>query len=170
MTPPEPAFRLPWYVLKVRSRAELTIGSLLDQKSYETFVPTYLEIRRYSDRLKKVDTPLFPGYVFCRLDAKNYLPVLTTPGVEYVLGSAGEPEPVPEEEVSAIERVFHAGAKAHPWPYLKTGNRVRVEHGSFAGIDGIYVSDKGADRLVLSITMLQRSVSVEIDRDWVRPL
>jgi transcription antitermination factor NusG len=160
----------PWYALKVRTRCESIISIALERKEYVTFVPTYQEARQYSDRIKKVEAPLFPGYLFCRLDAKRRLPVLTTPGVHYILGNNGEPEPLPEEEVAAIERVVRSGAVARPWPFLKTGSRVRVEHGAFAGVEGILLNERGTDRLILSITMLQRSVSVEIDRSWIRPL
>jgi transcription antitermination factor NusG len=160
----------PWYALKVRTRGESLVSTALQRKDYETFLPTYKETRQYSDRIKKVDAPLFPGYLFCRLDVTRRLPVLTTPGVDYILGSNGEPEPLPEEEIAAIERVIRSGAAARPWPFLKTGSRVRVEHGAFTGVEGILLTERGSDRLVLSITMLQRSVSVEIDRTWIRPL
>lgn len=160
----------PWYAIKVRTRGESLVGTLLQRKDYEIFLPTYIESRKYSDRLKKVDTPLFPGYLFCRLDVTHRLPILTTPGVDYILGSNGEPEPLPEQEIEAIQRVISSGAAARPWPFLKTGSRVRVEHGSFRGVEGILLTERGADRLVLSIAMLQRSVSVEIDRMSIRPL
>lgn len=160
----------PWYAIKVRTRGESLVSTLLQRKDYEIFLPTYQESRKYSDRIKKVDTPLFPGYLFCRLDVSQRLPVLTTPGVDYILGNNGEPEPLPELEIEAIQRVVHSGATARPWPFLKTGSRVRVEHGAFTGVEGILLTERGTDRLVLSISLLQRSVSVEIDRMWIRPL
>jgi transcription antitermination factor NusG len=160
----------PWYAVKVRTKGESLVGTLLQRKEYEVFLPTYQESRKYSDRIKKVDAPLFPGYLFCRLDAAHRLPILTTPGVDYILGNNGEPEPLPEEEIEAIQRVLRSGASARPWPFLKTGSRVRVEIGAFAGVEGILLTERGADRLVLSISLLQRSVSVEIDRTWIRPL
>jgi transcription antitermination factor NusG len=160
----------PWYALKVRVRGELLIRKALELKDYQIFLPTYKETRQYSDRLKKIDVPLFPGYLFCRLDVNRRLPILTTPGVDYILGSNGEPEPVPESEIAAIAQVLNSGAIVGPWPFLKTGSRVRVEKGAFAGVEGIFVSERGADRLVLSVTMLQRSISVEIDRTWIKPL
>lgn len=161
---------LPWYAVKVRARGEAQIRTALELKSYDILLPTYKEARQYSDRIKKVDAPLFPGYLFCRMDITRRLPVLTTPGVDYILGINGEPEPLPEAEIEAIERIVRSGVAARPWPFLKTGSRVRVERGAFAGVEGILVSERGADRLVLSVSMLQRSVSVEIDRTWIRPL
>ena len=159
----------PWYALKVRTRGESLVGTVLQRKDYEIFLPTYQESRKYSDRIKKVDTPLFPGYLFCRLDASNRLPILTTPGVDYILGTNGEPEPLPENEIESIQKVVRGGS-ARPWPFLKTGSRVRVEHGAFTGVEGILLTERGADRLILSISLLQRSVSVEIDRTWIRPI
>jgi transcription antitermination factor NusG len=162
--------QFPWYALKVRSRREFLVRTALERKSFPIFLPTYQETRQYSDRIKKVDAPLFPGYVFCRLDVNHWHPVVTTPGVDYILSCDGRPQPVPDAEIDSIARVLRAKAAVGPWPFLKTGTRVRIERGAFAGIQGVLVRERGTDRLVLSIAMLQRAVAVEIDRDWIRPL
>lgn len=158
----------PWYALKVKTRSEACVGDLLRQKDYETFVPSYIESRQYSDRIKKVEAALFPGYVFCRFDAERRLPVLTTPGVEYVLSTGKRLEPVEDAEVASLRRVLQAGVSPRPYPFLQVGQKVRIECGSFAGVEGTVVREKQADKLILSVTLLQRSVSVELDRTWVR--
>lgn len=170
MTASDPCPRFPWYALKVRTRGEAFISTSLRSKSYETFLPTFTESKVYSDRIKKVQAPLFPGYLFCRLDAERRLPILQTPGIEYIVSLERVPQPIPEEEIASILRVVQGGAVAKPWPYLKNGDRVCVMYGSFSGVEGILVSEKGSDRLILSVNLLQRSVSVEIDRAWIQPL
>jgi transcription antitermination factor NusG len=160
----------PWFALRVRNRAEELVGSALQGKGYETFVPTYLECRRYASCVKKVNTALFPGYLFCRLDANRRLPLLTTPGVHHIVSFSGIPYPVDEEEVAAIKRVVDSKLPATPWPYLTVGNRARIESGPFLGLEGIVTTFKGRERLVLSVNLLQRSVAVEIDRSWIRPM
>lgn len=170
MTASNPCPRYPWYALKVRTKAEAFIGASLRSKCYETFLPTYVETRAYSDRLKKVDVALFPGYLFCRLDPDHRLPVLQTPGVEYVVSFDRLPQAIPDSEIEAIRQVLIAGGKAKPWPYLKVGDKVRVMLGAFSGVEGILQSEKGVDRLILSVTLLQRSVAVEIDRNWIHPV
>ena len=80
------------------------------------------------------------------------------------------PEPIAETEIAAIRTVVESELPAVPWPYLKTGNLVRIEFGPLAGLEGLVVTEKSRQRLVLSVHLLQRSVSVEIDRSWVRPL
>jgi transcription antitermination factor NusG len=161
---------LPWYALKVRTNGESKPQDSLIAKGFETFLPTYVEMRRYSDRLKKVSAALFPGYLFCRLDAEHRLPILCTFGVESIVGVGGEPRPIEEEEIEAIRRVIHSDAAAVPWPYLKKGDRVKVQIGSLAGVEGTLIKTRGVSRLVISIHFLQRSISFEIDREWVRPL
>lgn len=170
MTASSPAIPLPWYALKVRNGGEALVNIALMNKSYETFLPAHLEARVYSDRIKKVPVPLFPGYLFCRLDPSRRVPVLRTNGVAYIVSVENRPAPIPEEEISAIVQVVQSGRNAKPWPYLKSGDRVRVVLGSMAGVEGILVSEKGADRLLVSVDILQRSVSVDIDRSWIRPL
>jgi transcription antitermination factor NusG len=161
---------LPWFALRVRSRAEQFVGTALSGKGYEVFLPSYLECRRYSSCVKKVDAALFPGYLFCRLDVNRRLPVLSTCGVEHVVSIAGVPHPIEDTEIAAIRRVVESKLATVPWPYLKVGNPVRIEFGPLAGLEGLVVLEKSRDRLVLSVHLLQRSVAVEIDRSWVRPL
>jgi len=161
---------LPWYALKIRAGGELKVRHALERKEYAVFLPTYLESRKYTDRVKKIEAALFPGYLFARVDIEHRLPLIQTPGVEAVVGFGGEFESVDEKEIAAIRRVVAAGTNVAPWPYLKEGDKVCVQCGSLEGVEGILLKTKGQDKLVLSIHMLQRSLSVEIDRSWVRPL
>ena len=159
-----------WFALKVRTRAEDSVRTALEGKGYQVFLPTYLSVRQYSDRIRKVAAPLFPGYVFCRMDPNRRLPVLMTAGVEYAVGFGGRLESLPAAEIDAIQAITQAGLNAQPWPYLRSGNRVQIAFGAMKGVEGLLLKTQGADRLILSIEMLQRSISVEIERAWVRPL
>ncbi len=159
-----------WYALKVRARNESTVSTLLQRKSFETFLPTYPEKRIYSDRIRKVDTPLYPGYVFCRFDPLNRLPILTTPSVEYIVTTGKNLTPVEEHELAAVRKVVDSGLPAYPWPYLKAGQKVRIEEGSLRGVEGILIREKGTERLVICVELVQRSVAVELDRCTVRPV
>ena len=161
---------LPWFAIRVRARAEQLVGTALSGRGYEIFLPTYLEVRRYASCVKKIDAALFTGYLFCRLNVNRRLPVLSTSGVLHIVSCGGVPEPIAETEIAAIRTVVESELPAVPWPYLKTGNLVRIEFGPLAGLEGLVVTEKSRQRLVLSVHLLQRSVSVEIDRSWVRPL
>jgi transcription antitermination factor NusG len=176
LAPQEPNFHvpfsvpLPWFALKVRVRGEPQVAQVLRRREYECVLPTYPNRRRYSDRLKRIDTALFPGYVFCRFDPLRRLPILTTPGVEHVVSLARVPQPVPDAEMAAIQQIMQSGVLARPWPYLRVGQRVRIEQGSLLGIEGLLVQERGKDRLVVSVHLLQRSVAVEVDRESIRPI
>ena len=159
-----------WYALQVRPRFEKHVEMHLQEKGYEAFLPTYISTRRWSDRVKTLSLPLFPSYVFCRFDIHARLPVLITPGVHSVVGIGKTPIPVEETEIGAIRHLLEKGVTSQPWPYLKEGEMVQVEEGPLEGLTGIVVRAKGADRLVVSVTLLMRSVSVEIDRRCVRPI
>lgn len=159
---------LPWYALKVRTRSEPLAVQVLRNRGYDLFAPTITERRRYCDRTAVVQTPIFPGYVFCRLDARRKVPVLSTPAVEYIVSVAGTPVIVPEEEVEAVRRAVEAGARARS--YLGVGQRIRIAYGALAGLEGILQRTGNEHRLVVSVHLLQRSVSVEIDGDQVQLL
>jgi transcription antitermination factor NusG len=160
----------PWFALHVRSRCEKVVAASLRSKGYEEFLPLYRSRNRWSDRVKDVDLPLFPGYVFCRLRPATRLPVLTTPGVVSIIGSGKIPQPVEPEELVAIQSLVKSGLPAVPWPFLKAGEHVRIEHGALEGVEGILTAVKKEFRVVLSVTLLQRSVAVEIDRSFIRPI
>jgi transcription antitermination factor NusG len=160
----------PWFAVRVKSNFERTVSVLLEQKGYCQFLPTYQVEAVWSDRTKSVEKILFPGYVFCRFDPSNRLPVLSTTGVLHVVGVGREPAAIAEQEVDAVRAMLQSGLPVSPWPFLQSGDRVVVERGALAGVEGIVTQFKRGYRLIVSITLLQRSVAVEIARDWVRPL
>jgi transcription antitermination factor NusG len=123
----------------------------------------------WSDRIREIEQPLFPGYVFCRFPIESRLPVISVPGVIMIVGVGRRPVPVEEHEIGAVRRVLEAGWPLEPWKFLKSGDQVVIDRGALRGVAGILLSTRGGCRLILSVTLLQRSVAVEIDRDWVRP-
>ena len=160
-----------WFAIHTRSKHESVVSSALHGKGYQEFLPLYRVRRCWSHRTAELDVPLFPGYLFCRFDPNGrILPILTTPGVVSIVGAGRVPIPVPADEIAAIHAVLRSGLAAQPYPYLKVGSRVYLESGPFAGIEGIVLNVNKKYRLVVSVTLLQRSVAVEIDRDWIRPV
>ena len=140
----------------------------LEGKGFETFLPAYKSRRRWSDRIKELELPLFAGYLFCRMSLEERrLPVLTTPGVRQIVGTAGTPTAVPECEIDAVRAIVASGLAARPWPFVEVGDRVRLRGGSLDGVEGILVATKTHHRLVVSVEILRRSVAVEIDQAWV---
>ncbi len=164
------AVSLPWFALQTRCRYEGFVAKQLRHKGYEILLPLYTCRRRWSDRIKELELPLFPGYVFCRFNPLDRLPILVTPGVIQVVGIGKIPTPVDDAEIAAIQTAVQSGLPRQPWPFLQIGQRVRVECGPLCGLEGIFVDFKGRHRLVLSVTLLQRSVAVEVDGAWVIPI
>ncbi len=161
---------LRWYALQIRSRWESNAAEILNGKGLETLLPLYTTKRKWSDRMKVVEAPLFPGYVFCRFDVHNRLPVLITPGVLSVVGLGKTPVAVDDAEILSIQAAIGSGIHLEPWPYLAIGERVRIQDDVLDGMEGILTSFKGSDRVVISVTLLRRSVALEIDRSRVKPL
>jgi transcription antitermination factor NusG len=160
----------PWFALRVKSRSEKIVSTIARNKGFEEFLPLYQSRRRWSDRFKSVELPLFPGYVFCRLNPAFRLPLLTIPGVISFVGIGKVPVPIDEAEIATIQAAVGADLLAEPYPFLEVGQRVRLAEGPLAGLEGLLVEVRKQQRLVVSVSMLKRSVAVEIDRLWVRPL
>jgi transcription antitermination factor NusG len=159
-----------WFALQVRSRWEGTTAELLRGKGLETLLPTYTSKRKWSDRLKVVESPLFPGYVFCRFNVHDRLPVLITPGVLSVVGRGKTPVAVDDAEILSIRAALESGIEMEPWPYVEIGERVRIKDEVFDGMEGILTNFKGSSRVVISVSLLRRSVALEIDRSRITPL
>jgi transcription antitermination factor NusG len=159
---------LKWYALKVRTRPEDIAAMALRNRGYEPFSPTYPERRKYTDRMKVVETAVFPGYIFCRFNAQRNVPVLSSSAVEYIVGVAGDPISLADSDIEAIRRTVESGGR--PTPYLKMGRRVRIEFGPLAGLEGLLTHSNGNEYLTVSVDLLQRSVTVRIEADHVRLL
>lgn len=156
-----------WYALHVRARRENFVASQLENQGIQCFLPKYKSLRKWSDRTKEVELPLFPSYLFSRFDFQNRSPILMTPGVLQVVGSGRIGIPVPDEEVSAVQTAVTSGLPHQPWPYIEVGERVCVTYGTLAGLEGILVNFKGNHRVVVSVSLLQRSVALEVDLAWL---
>lgn len=161
---------LPWYGIRTKSNCENVAATVLEAKGYESYLPSYRVRRRWSDRTVETTLPLFPGYVFCRFDARHRLPIVTTPGVASIVGFGNEPAPIAEAEIHAVQLILQSGLAAEPSPFLREGQRVRIKRGALTGVEGILLKKKSEWRMVVSVTMLQRSISVEVDREWVAAL
>ena len=159
-----------WYALYVRSRREKTVENSLRVKGYGVFSPSYRTKRKRVDRIAEIEVALFPGYVFCQFDTNKRLPILMTSGVVGVVGRGNRAEPVDYTEITSIRTVAPAGRPVQPWPFLRIGQRIRLQAGPLAGAEGIFLRVKDEWHLVVSITLLKRAVSVIIEKEAVAPL
>lgn len=157
-----------WYAVRVKSRHEKAVCCALRNKGLDEFLPLYRARHRWSDRTVDLQLPLFPGYVFCRFGSGNWLPILTTPGVLKIVSIGRTPAPVDDKEIEAIETVLKSGLAAYPWPVPRVGDRVVIDGGPLSGLEGILSGLRKPDRLVVTVTLLQRAVAVEIDGWSVR--
>lgn len=159
-----------WFAIRVRPRCEKQVAEVLAGKGYQQFLPLHRQRRQWSDRVVETQLPLFPGYVFSRLDVQTRLPVLTTPGVLSIVSVGRIPQPVEDCEIDALQVLVRSRLTVEPWPYLHVGQQVRIVRGPLAGARGLLVGVKSASRLVVSVTLLQRSVAVEIPEDSAWPV
>jgi transcription antitermination factor NusG len=160
---PIESLRPQWCVAYTSANHEKRVAEQLVQRSVEHFLPTYESVRLWKDRRKKLQLPLFPGYVFVCLSLCERIKVLQVPGVAYLVGFNGQPAVVADQEIEALRRSTAAHLGVQPHPYLKVGQRVKIQRGILAGVEGILVRKKNALRVVLSIELIKRSVSIEVD-------
>jgi transcription elongation factor/antiterminator RfaH len=163
MTNQEPAN---WYAVQTRARNEKAIAERLQEQGLMTFLPLVTEIRRWSDRKKKVELPLFSCYVFVRLVASNNderMRVYRTNGVFRIVSMRGELTPIPDEQIEALRMVVTQHVLWEEHPFLKVGQRVRIRGGSLEGVEGVLLSHSGDRTLIISVDAIQRSLAVKVE-------
>jgi transcription antitermination factor NusG len=140
----------------------------LARRGLETYLPLRRVKRNWSDRIKIIDQPLFPGYLFGRFHLADRVRVLQAPGVQQIVGIGNTPAPISNSELDNLRNLVSANTLLVPWPYLGAGQRIRIDRGPLAGVEGFVVrAEQGALRIVVSVDLLQRSVATEIDRDSI---
>jgi transcription termination/antitermination protein NusG len=160
---------LPWFAIWTRSRHEQVVREQLQQKQIDVFLPTITKWSRWKDRKKKIDWPLFPGYCFARFDARDRMPILKCTGVVSIVSVEGEPAPIPDHQLEGIRRVIESELAFDPCPMLQEGMAVEVVHGPLTGVVGRLVRKSDKARLVLSVDLIGKGVSVEVDAADVKP-
>ena len=159
-----------WYAAYTCPRHEKRVAQQLNERRIESFLPTYHSVRRWKDRKKVLELPLFPSYIFVQIAAHNKLDCLRVPGVLGLVTFQGMPAVVATTEIENLRHGLSDQTIVQPHPYLREGRRVRVRRGAMAGVEGVLVKRRDRARVVLSISLLQRSVSVDIDEADVEPL
>ena len=157
-----------WYAIRTTARWELLASDELSRRGFETWLPLCRIKRRWSDRIKTLDQPLFPGYLFGRFHLTERVRVLEAPGVRQIVGIGNTPAPISVSELDNLRTLVAAQPLLVPWPYLHAGQRVRIDRGPLTGVQGFVVrAEEGALRIVVSLDLLQRSVAAQIDRDCI---
>jgi transcription termination/antitermination protein NusG len=159
-----------WYAVWTRSRHEQTVREQIEQKAYETFLPTIARWSRWKDRKKKIDWPLFPGYCFARFDSRDTLPILKCAGVVSIVAFDGAIAPIADEEIDAIRTLIATDLRYDPCPLIREGTMVEVVYGPLKGVTGRLVRKGTRARLVLAVNLIGQAVSVEVDAADVKAL
>ena len=158
-----------WYALTSKPQHEKSAAQVLLEMGFESFVPLYADRRKWSDRVKLVEFPLFPRYVFCRFRFPEQRgAVLHVPGILSIVKAGSQAAPVDEQEMIHLQTTVRSGLEVRPHQFLKIGQWVELIDGPLRGVEGILVDVENTWKVIVSVTLLQRSVSVSIERKWVK--
>jgi transcription antitermination factor NusG len=152
-----------WYAAYVKHQHEKKAADLLHRKGVEVFLPQQKVIHRWKDRNKTLFLPLFPGYLFLHCNLQDKFQILNTPGVFFLVENGGRACPIPKQEIDSIRRVTESGVEAQPHPFVSAGDRVRICSGPLSGVVGILTRFKNQHRVVLTVELLQKAVSIEVE-------
>ena len=159
-----------WYALHTYPRHEKRVYERLGLQAIECFLPLYETVHRWKNGCKvRVELPLFPGYLFLKIDPRERFKALSLPGAVSIVGSVSGPWPLPDAEIVGL-RARLQSRNFEPHPYLAVGQKVRIKSGPLADLTGFLVRQSGGFRVVLSIGLIQQSAAVEVDADDVEPI
>jgi transcription termination/antitermination protein NusG len=158
-----------WFALIVKARQEKAVALALSAKHFDTVLPLYRNRNPASIRQRDFLLPLFPGYVFCRFDAALRRPIVTIPGVSAIVSFGKIFAPIADAEIEALQTLVGADLLFTQCAYYDRGDRVRLDAGPLRGVEGIIDRRSGSDRFVISINLLQRSISVVVQTEWLSP-
>lgn len=156
--------------MTVKPQHERAVAEQLKAKSLEGYVPFYSCRRRWSDRTKVIELPLFPRYVFCRFKFEDRSKILSILSVTSIVGFGGAPCPVSEADIETIKAMAGSGLPVAPSPPVYVGQRVRIVEGALSGLEGVLARDKGGCRVIVNMDLLQRGVAVDVHRDLIMPV
>lgn len=161
-----------WYAVRTRSRHEKLVTRQLEKQGIQAFLPIVTKMHQWSDRRKQVEEPLFSGYAFVRLNhsSSDRVRVLQTQGVVNFVGVQGAGIPIPDQEIENITTLLASDVVYQERPYLHVGQKVRVCGGSLDGVEGILTAENSDRSVVISIGLIQRSLSVRVAGYEVEPI
>lgn len=153
-----------WYAVQTRSRHEKLVARQLEGQGFMTFLPLSQQLREWSDRRKIVEFPLFPGYTFLQMfyEPQARLRVLRTEGVVSFVGNHGQGIPIPDQQIEHVQTLLSSKVPIESHPFLKIGQRVRIRGGALNGTEGLLVGQDSDRALVISVDLIQRSVSIRL--------
>jgi transcription antitermination factor NusG len=153
-----------WFAVQTWPRYEKKVAAELQKKELEIFLPLTTSIRQWSDRQCVVQSPLFPSYIFVRIQGTldKQITVLRTNGVKSFVGVRGTGAPIPECEIESVRKSLTPGIPFQVHPYLNVGQRVRIRGGSLDGVQGVLLGKNNDLTLVVSIEIIQRSLSIQL--------
>jgi len=159
-----------WYAVHTSANHEKRVADLLGAMEVDHFLPTYFSVRNWRDRRVTLQLPLFPGYLFVHLALRDRLRVLQIPGVAHLVGFNGQPTPVSDVEMEIMRSGLSQRVRALPHPFLTVGRQVRITGGPFAGLEGVLKRKKTNLRVVVSLNLIQRSITVDVDAANIRSI
>jgi transcription antitermination factor NusG len=157
-----------WYAVHTKSRFEQKVVDGLIGKSVEVFLPRVQVMSRRKDRRKKILVPILPGYIFVNfsLNPEDYWKIIKTTGVVRMIGFEGKPVPANDEEIKSLMVLDNTDRTVQNQTYIKKGDMVMIMEGPLKGLTGFYVRHRNqSDKVVVSIELLNRSLSVDIE-NW----
>lgn len=157
-----------WYAIYTRPKFEKKVDSELKIKGLSTYLPLHTVHRIWSDRIKKIEAPLFPSYIFVCANASERFRALQTAGVVRVVSFNGKPVQIPSEQIDKIKKVLDHGFNPEPYEYFSFGDEVEVLYGPLMGLRGLFVEERGKERLAISIHAIQQSFAIEIERTNIK--
>lgn len=131
---------------------------------YETYLPLCWVVRQWSDRLKRLEAPLFPSYVFVKSESKASVDLYSVKEFVSLVKFDKRPALVNDKEINMIKSILNEETEVQTESYLQKGTRVRVTAGQFAGMEGVVIKRDNKAHLVVKVDGLMKAFSFSVSQ------
>ena len=159
-----------WYAFYTKSRHEKSVNSILEEQGYEVYLPLLKERKKWSDRKKWIEYPLFKSYIFIKIEAKDSIFVLKTPGIVKIVKFGRNFTPIMDETINALRKMIIGDYNPEPTDYFVSGDPVIIKDGPLKGLKGEIITMHNQDRFIIRIDAIQQSISLKIKRAFLSRL
>ena len=159
-----------WFAFYTKSRHEKSVYNTLFKKGYNVYLPLLRERKKWSDRKKWVEYPLFKSYIFIKIESKNSIFVLKTPGIVKLIKFGGRASPIQDSTIQSLKLMIDGGFNPKPTDYFIKGEAVIIKDGPLKGLEGIISNIHNQERFIVQIDAIKHSVSIKINRAYLSKL
>ena len=157
-----------WHIAYTYSRCEKKVDQQAKQQGLSTYLPLTIQERQWSDRIKKIEAPLFPNYIFIKATPEEVYQFRQIKEIVNFVYHDSKLATIKESEIDTIKKILNGKRDIFTESRLyEIGTKVKIKHGAFVGIEGMLVKNNNQDQVVVQIETLGQSINIDVPMSYL---